>query len=632
MSERGRRTALGGLRVAGAALLSFLYFFQSSTLGVNHTDEGLILGYIDRMAHGDHPFFDFVDAYGILNWVFPVLFYKAFGYRVFGVRVWMVVLKMISVFVAYALVRGLSRTPAAGADAGSRNSGKLYATLAAGWTALLLGAQWQSLQTAYAFLTVVPEVLGAWYFILCAPFSNPRRNAQAAGILTAVTIWTKLNTGMFLLAGGLFSYFYWIPDRFEGPRAESARPPKPLVLARALGALAYGGLFVFFIRQYFDVWFFLFLVVPLILGVGWSLGVPLREEVDEPARHLTPFVTYLSTTATLGVTILVLYYGKHAFEYVRELRGILSHIKYTAPFPLPGEPGHYVGLNERYWLELPWVVTALFLVWLAVTHHRNRGAELFGTEWPARRARVSSLFVLVTLHTFVMYARADETHVYQAVVLHAPVLFVLLSELDAFVRPSLRSVARLALVALYVMQTLSLLVVPTADSFSIRVSEWQNPKLAHLRYRPAHSPYVREDSPNLTDRDWDQAEDDAAAYVKSISEPDEEILLLTANRLVYLNSDTRPLGGRYHFYFYLVSVGLLDRAGFDALVPRAVLDDILQYPPRVIVGAIGWEPLAAAFPEFAWLRDNNYEKTRNFRHIVIHELRMDGEPVQAPIR
>jgi len=50
-----------------------LYFFQSATLAPDHTDEGLTLQYIDAMTHGQRPYYDFVDAYGIVNWVMPVV-------------------------------------------------------------------------------------------------------------------------------------------------------------------------------------------------------------------------------------------------------------------------------------------------------------------------------------------------------------------------------------------------------------------------------------------------------------------------------------------------------------------------------------------------------------------------------
>jgi hypothetical protein len=652
MASLQRTPAWRGIAAYGAAAaLVALYFFQSSTLAPNQTDEGLILQYIDAMAHGERPFFDFVDGYGLLNWVFPVTFYKAFGNRVWGVRMWMVLLKVITVGTAYLLTHGLTKEPIAAPSPASAHGpdgntnplgrGRFYAGFAAFYTTILLGAQWQSLQTAYAFLTVMPLVLLGWYFLLCAPLKDPRRNVLVAALLTAMAIWTKLNTGMYLFAGGLFSYFFWIPLDWkasgETTAADTDSEPSGNVLARlrVVGALAYGVLFTLFIRRYFNVWFFLFLTVPFSIGLGWSVLKTVRAPLAHvsPRKHVEPFFVYLTTTLLLSVLVLFGYYGKHAGEYVRELAGILFHIRYTAPFPPLGEPGTYIGLNEYYWLELPWLLTALFFVWVLLAE--RRGWPSFGADWPRRRAQVSSLFVLVTLHTFVMYARSDETHIYQALVLVMPVLFVVLAQLDSFLRaqrPTARLPLRFGIVSFGFLYSMSLAVMPTMDAFAIGRTDYQNPKLEHLRYRRLHGPYVREFTTNLSDRDWDAADDQTAAYVKSVSLRDEEMLLLTANRLVYLNSDTRPIGGRYHFFFYLASVGLLDREGFDALVPKSVIDDILARPPRVIVAAMGWVPLAVAFPEFRWLRDNYYEQTRHFRHILVYELRVDDEPVPAPLR
>ena len=72
-------------------------------------------------------------------------------------------------------------------------------------------------------------------------------------------------------------------------------------------------------------------------------------------------------------------------------------------------------MNDFYWLELSWLLTFLFFVWVVLAEFC--GPRAFGTAWPRRRAQVSSLFVLVTLHSFVMFARADETHIYQTFVL-----------------------------------------------------------------------------------------------------------------------------------------------------------------------------------------------------------------------
>src|SRR5262249_39130307 len=154
----------------------------------------------------------------LLNWIFPVAFYEAFGEKVWGVRMWMIVLKLITLFAAYVLVSRLTLVRAKNDQPGDSATwvpGRFYAAMAAIFTTVLIGAPWQSLQTAYAFNNVMPLVIGAWYFILCAPLESPRKNVYVAGALTAAAIWTKLNTGMYLFAGGLFAYFFWIPVRFS---------------------------------------------------------------------------------------------------------------------------------------------------------------------------------------------------------------------------------------------------------------------------------------------------------------------------------------------------------------------------------------------------------------------------------
>ena len=40
--------------------------------------------------------------------------------------------------------------------------------------------------------------------------------------LTAIVLWTKINTGLFLLAGGLFHYFYWLPPADRARRGGAA--------------------------------------------------------------------------------------------------------------------------------------------------------------------------------------------------------------------------------------------------------------------------------------------------------------------------------------------------------------------------------------------------------------------------
>jgi hypothetical protein len=317
---------------------------------------------------------------------------------------------------------------------------------------------------------------------------------------------------------------------------------------------------------------------------------------------------------------------------VRELSGVLSEVIYTAQFPALGMPGHYVGLAEYYWLQLPWAVTALFVAWLVL--EKRRGERAFGVNAAQRRGQMSSAFMLITLHGFVMYARCDETHIFQFVVMCVPIVFVLLAELDALVSASSVQMGprvRVAVAGLALLMAKGLFVVPHRSDFEIGRGDWKSPKLEHLRYRQ-WSRYVTEASPNLTDHDWDIAEDRAGAYVKSISRPNEDMLLLMANGLIHFDSETHPIGGRYYFYFYLASVGLLDRAGFDKVVPRELIQSILDRPPRVIVCGLGSNPLSEVVPEFEALKERWYVQTHHFRHILIYELRIDGQPVAMPLR
>jgi hypothetical protein len=576
-----------------------------------------------------------------LNWVFPVAFYKAFGFHVWGIRIWMLILKLTTVGVAYGLVRALASDPSPKADRASRTRGSRYAAYAYVVTLVLLGAQWQSLQIAYAFITVMPLTLGTWYFLLAAPFRDPRKNVLAAAILTACTIWTKLNTGMYLLSGGLFTYFFWtpvaLPGKFGEDRGLFAHPDAKAWFGRArlLGALAYAVLFGFSIRQHFNRWFFLYLVVPLTIGLVWSALVtrPKRAPATPIAAHLWPFLLYLAVAVSISLAVLFGYYGSSAFEYVRELAKLLSLIKYTAPFPELGMPGGYIGLNEYYWLQLPWLFTLLFVIWIPMAH--RFGARAYGDEWPRKRAQASALFILMTLHTFVMYARSDETHIYQALVLDVPAIFIVLAQIDAFIgahRPTSTFALRLSIVGFGYFYILSLLVIPDARSYRFDRGDWANPALTNLRYRRKNSPYVRDLSADIYDNEWDAVEDAAAQYVKHQSVQDEEVLLLTANRLLYFNSGTRPPGGRYHFFFYLACVGLLDREGFDQLVPPGLIEDIVRRPPRIIVSSMGKVPLGLVFPEFVGLREGWYQQTVHFRHILIYELRINGEPVLDPLR
>jgi hypothetical protein len=623
-SRRFRWLIPVALLVAGA-----LYFFQSATLAPDHTDEGLTLQYIDAIAHGQRPYYDFVDLYGIANWVMPVFFYEAFGHRVWGIRMWLVLVKVLSLAAAFLLVRrlvngspGTSRTPESERERSIR--GDLYGVLAAVWMAILLGARWPSLQTPYAFITGIPLMLGAWYFILCPPFSNRLVNIGIASALTTVTIWSKVTAGMYILAGGLFAYLFWLPNQ-GAPPVQATRTPRWFRVVGSLGLASYAAFFTLCIWAHYNVWFFLYLTVPLVFALVFTyLNAVRRSHNIETKARLIGVLSYFTVSVGLSVLVLFGYYGRYAGEYIDEIAGIISNMNYTAPFPALGVPCQYVGLTEYYWLQLPWAVTLAFVLWAALG--KSHGPRAFGAAWPGRMAKTAALFVLFVLHAFVMYARSDETHIYPVVVFAPVVLFVLVADLDAFLaasRPRFLTLARSELVALVIVLSSTLFVVPSASDFIIGRGDWDNPKLEHLRFRSGDGKYKLPESPDISDTEWDLVENEAANYLKTIVQPQEPILLLTANRLLHFNTDTISVGGRYHYHLYLACVGLLDREHFDALVPHEIIDDIVANPPRVIVSAFESAPLADVFPEFERLRETRYVKTRNFRHILIYELRDD---------
>ena len=132
------------------------------------------------------------------------------------------------------------------------------------------------------------------------------------------------------------------------------------------------------------------------------------------------------------------------------------------------------------------------MVWLVLAE--RFGPRAYGDTWPKRRAQVSSLFMFVTLHSFVIYARADETHIYQTLVPIVIALFVVLSQLEAFLRTFAKSPTaylpfRAAVGGFGALYASTIAVVPTFDCFDLSRTDWHDPKLVHLRYRVAHQPH-----------------------------------------------------------------------------------------------------------------------------------------------
>jgi 4-amino-4-deoxy-L-arabinose transferase-like glycosyltransferase len=606
--QRTKRVAI----YAGALLLLTFYFVQPSRIATNHTDGGLILTYIDDMAHGLRPHFDFIDAYGPLNWPIPVFSYWLAGNKEWGVRIWLVLLKLLIVVTAYVLVRRLA--------------GTLYGILGALFMTLLFGQAWHSLQTAYAFNNVVPVVFAAWYLVLARPWKRQSANYIVAGILTGIAIWTKVNSGLFVLFGGLFYLFYWLPPPAgTQPTAWDLRWQSTFRVVRTIGLATYALVFYMYLRRSFDVWYFLYMYGPLSLGLYWTWRHE-RLEANTPIAvgyQLRAWGTFFGAcllcmfVVLMGVTRVT-----EVFNYLREQADIFLPLEYDLPFPPVGSPDEYIGFNENFWPQLPWLLPLVFLAWMEL-QRRGRGEAAFGSDWREQEGRAVGLYVMATLYLFVIYSRADETHIFQAMVGVPLAALVLLRQIEAFLlqaRERVSFVFRSGLCATLALWGSTIVIKPGFRVFDLSTGERSHPVLQYLLYRELDNPYIRNFTADLTDHDWDITMDDAARYVDSLTDDGDTVLVMDANRLFHIVSNTRPVGGRYHFYFYMISTKLFRRPGYDLSVPPHVLQEILDNPPKVVVGAgERVPPIAAEFPEIRKLVGERYRITRRFRHVLIFE-------------
>ena len=609
-SQRWPRGARIGVGLVVIALL-VVYLGQHWRHRPTDTDDGLLLEYIHQMSRGALPFWDVVDLYGPFNWVFPVPIYVLSGEKVWAIHAWVLVLKLLSVLACYWTVSALAS--------------RFYGVLAGLWLTVLLGQGWGPLQTPYASFTSLPLALGTWHLLLTQPCRRPWLNPVLAGLLTTLVLWSKLNTGIYLFAGGLFVLFYFNPRApAVGPSAAPALLGTWFRRLRIAGVLVYGAFFTNYVREFFGVLYFVYLLVPLYLVLGYTFWASWKGRLDDTSARwqLQAFGLYFATTLGLSLVILLGYYRQGALLYIREMAAIVATMKYHYPFPPVGKLWFYVGYNENYWPQLPWLLTALFVVWLVL--QRRLGQRSFGADWPRRRAQMPALLALGTLSTYVLYPRGDDIHIFQALLLVVPALFIAVYPLEVFVRharPRIGTYFRPVLGAAAALYAATLFDMPTRDELSFAPGDYANPRLEYLDYRPPTNPKIRSFAPQVKDDEWDRTVDHAARYIDSITEENEPVFVFCDIRLLNFASRTAAVGGRYVYYIYLVSVSLVDRAGFDKLAPPSVVEDIMQNPPRVMVTRGDQEAFVPQFPDLRAFRDRYYDATKKFGYIQIYELK-----------
>jgi hypothetical protein len=618
-------------RGIGALLLALFYLGQQLTLSPGQIDEGLTLNFVRQVAEGKRVFWDFIDVYGPIHYWPPAFFYLAFGKQVLGVRIWILLVKLASVVAVFRLV--------------SECAERFDAWLAALWTTVLLGLPWQALQNAYAFLHCVPFLVVVQYLLLCEPLATRRANAVLAGVLTAITLFIKVSTGAFLLAGGLIYSFCWSTrdTRVNAPASTTeSGTPGWFRWASAGLAVVCGAVFLLFVRKKIDPLFYLYFDVPLVLVLGMTLA-HLRAEArrGSPSRHRMRLgLEYGGACAIAALTFFLAYFGiAGGMRHVREQSILLSELKYEhALLPL-GKPGLYRGFTEYYWMQYPWLLTAAGALWAAVVR-KGRGLSTYGAAWPVLRARAAGLWVFATLGIFAAYAHGLEVHILSAFLATAPPFFVFLSEIREVAASTLVAKGRArwvrwskpvaALAAAAWLSTLAYL--PRFDPFEPRAGRWtvsahgghspgQN-RLEHLTFLETNRVGMRDLSSQATDTEIDQAANDAAMFLDEITADGEDVFMISKNEIVTFHSFTMTPWERYRALFCYVRSGLIDRRTFDRLVPKEFIADLLRNPPRIAVVDLGdraW--LLDAFPEIA-ASGRMYRALRAFPTLLVM-ARMD---------
>lgn len=641
------RSELGAVGRAASVfgwVLVVFYLAQQVTMAPNHVDEGFLFESVRLAASGQRVFWDFIDIYGPLNYLGPALFYKLFGWHAIGVRVWVFLVKTSAIVLAYPAV--------------ARIADRLSAWLTVAWMTVLLGLPWQALQMPFAFTHCVPLSIATLGLLIAAPFERRSLNLVLAGALTASVFFFKVSTGAFLCAGGLYYCAYWLPgDPSERPSGTPLDSARERAIQRTV--LAFFGLsFVYFVRFKVDPLFYFYFDLPVLILVVWTwrqIGsgtsfVPFRARL----RAVSEFgAGALACGAVLALGFLGL---AGILRYAREMRTLISAMLYQHPLLPLGVPGMYHGFNEYYWMQLPWGISALFVVWASFSGRERARQALrpsFASAgareaaWLEARAHGAGLFALATLGMFVFYQFGTEVHLLSGLLGAGPCLFVLLYQLRRIGehwalsrgRP-LAAEALPALVAAGVALWLSTIVYrPTLAALAWPQGEWtisrnvghrpSDNRLAHFRFRSNHAPGVAMFSEALPDHEWDSIMNEACMFVDEITRDGEEVLVLSQDEIIPYHSFTRHVGGRYRLAFFWLRIGLLDREGFDRVVPPNVVEDILKNPPRVVISAVGDTPaLLVPLPELGSLLPR-YQLARSFGYIQVL-VRTDANVAVSP--
>lgn len=574
------------LLYAAAAALLCIYFGQYVLTPPNASEGAVMMDYVQRVASGQRLYFDFFDYYGPVTWLPYGIAYVLGGQTVVSVRLLLVLLKILSVLLAYRLIL--------------RVGGPFYALLGALVTAVLLGQPWPFFQIPYAPHIAFPLELGLWLSVLPYGLERSGRRIGVAALLTALLLWTKVNTGAFALLGVAFYLFYWVPSARAGHAPELRLPvARPLRVLQVAGLALIGSALLGFMARHLISLYFVYLALPLLLLLGWTfrhVRGEWRIGGAAPAR-LRAALSYVGATLALWLLVLFAYFGfRGSAGYLAEQWAVLSRLHVESPLLAPGAKGQYHAFNVYCWPQLPWLLMGMVVDWLfTVRSARAEDRASLGVV----NARVAGLFGVSTFHGFVMYARGDESHLIQIVLPAAVVLFAMLGAAESVElrAPATRRKMRLATAVITVLAAGTLFSPPVRADFAWRRGDWKSQHLAHLRQHTGRDMRAAELPVSWSYREWDEFIDRIAQKLDDLTAPGEEVLVLGGTQLLNYASGTAPAGGKYSHLFYLLRCGLLNRQTFLELMPEAVLDRLLRDPPRIVVTEDGDDAVLDALPE-----------------------------------
>jgi hypothetical protein len=601
-------------------LIPLAYLLQNLAMPFNHSSEEALLADILRAIHaGELPYRDFIDIYGPVNWILPSLVYGASGGKWIAIRASMVALQLGIAVLGYQLVRRLSS--------------RFHAWLAGLMMVSLFGMAWFLHYAPYAFMLVYPMTLGIIWLLTRRDESNALERTVGAGILAGLAALTKLSSGAFLLAGGLFVCFFLLspvtPIRCKDRASPSTPAQKKVFVVQIAGLMVFGLVFSLFIRPHYEWGYALHLSLPLMALLActaleerdqmriWTPETVL-EQLHQRLRHSVLFAAACLGTIVMG--LLVIEPFGMLEPMVDGLASVLSHVDYYTPFdsPVIGKPLYR--FDRAHWPVLPVLVAVLAVAAFLSCRKRSEHAA-DPTGHAVQRLQLLGFFAISVVAHHVIYPTGDLGHLLQSFVPWILLLPLCLFHLEQNFAGRTQQILR-AVVALGVVAWTGAILELPIDFERYR---WRSQGHAGLAPE-ADFLKLRSDFPHLYDYgDFSrpQFQKDlirVSTYLKEQSWSEDRVWVLSPYFSIYFYSGLPMYGGHDRWLYYSMTHGRLSRDGFEAIRTVGEGSGPFEPLPRFIVDSPG-APSAAlrgALPELDGLLRDLYSEVLTTENLQVY--------------